>query len=76
MPPAPTAKFLDTFLRLAAPAMFKKYGAHFMMVLVMIQQRICPILSDTGDFSYHKELLIEFLDQFVSSNGENSVPIK
>lgn len=74
-PPAPTAKILDTFLRIASPSMFSKYNRYFMTTLIMIRDQVCPILVDTGENGTFKEMLIDFLDTFISSDGRESLPM-
>jgi hypothetical protein len=74
-PPTPTAKFLNTFLRVTAVAMMSGYNRHFMTVLSMIKNKIVPKLSESGDFASHKNLLIEFLDKFIQSRGQECAPL-
>ncbi len=73
-PVEPTAKIINTFLRVVSPNMLQEYGSDYMNLLRSIQQTILPILGTKNvlfDASLHKKQLEDFLNSAVSSNGRD-----
>jgi hypothetical protein len=77
-PIEPTAKILDTFLRVTAQAMHSQYGTAYLQLLSRLQKRVIPVLSiENKSFSAsaHKKQLEDFLVDILDSNGEVIQPI-
>ena len=77
-PIEPTAKLLDTFLRVTSKDMLHHYGTEYMSLLRRVQERVIPVLSAENQLfstSAHKKQLEDFLDDLLLSDGQNIQPV-
>ena len=72
-PMEPTAKLLDTFLRVVSPVMMERYGREYLQLLKSIQKKVVPKLSVEGSMLPVKEfkvVLEDYLTEVLSSDGQ------
>lgn len=77
-PIEPTAKLLDTFLRVTSQEMLNFYDHDFLQLLTRVKDRVLPVLSSKNDLflaSAHKKQLEDFLEDLLSSKGQNIQPM-
>lgn len=78
-PIGPTAKLLDTFLRVTSRDLFSRYGKEYLQLLARVQTRVLPVLSTEDPLfsgaSVQKNQLAEFLEKILDSNGHEIDPI-
>jgi hypothetical protein len=70
----PTAKLLETFLRVVSPVMMERYGREYLQLLKSIQRKVVPKLSIDGAMFPVKEfkvLLEDYLTEVLSSDGRS-----
>lgn len=68
----PSAKLVDTFLRVVSPKLIEVHGAVYVALMNTVKQHVLPKMSSDETFFpsvTHKKKLEDFLEAFINSNG-------